>query len=140
LDRVSLLSSPHEILSEALRIARGGDIRRALQIILPLIPPGEDYGVELVSTPNLSYYIDRGGLISISKRLEEGIPYMMSTSRRIAWDLLPSWVLEEVDFCKILKDLARINAEWLAREGRAHPHTRVAREIASINIDEVCRE
>lgn len=134
------MSSPQEIMTEALRIAREGDIKKALQIILPLIPPGEDYGVELASTPNISYYIDRGGLVSISKRLEEGIPYMTSTMRRIAWDLLPSWVLEETDFCRILRDLVRLNAEWLAKEGRSHPYARIARNIVSINVGKICGE
>ena len=41
------MSSPHEIIAEALRIARKGNIKKALQIITPLIPPGEDYGIEL---------------------------------------------------------------------------------------------
>lgn len=132
------MSSPQEMISEALRIARGGDVRRALQIITPLIPPGEDYGVELASTPNISYYIDRGGLISISKRLEEGIPYMTSTMRRIAWDLLPSWVLEGIDFCKILRDLVKVNVEWLAKEGRGHPYARIARNVASIDVNRIC--
>lgn len=122
-----------------MRIARNGDVKKALQLILPLIPPGEDYGVELISTPNLSYYVDRGGPLSISKRLEEGIPYMASTMRRIAWDLLPSWVLEELDFCKILRDLVRLNAEWLAKEGRRHPYADVARSVSSINVGNICR-
>lgn len=134
------MSSPQEIVSEALRIARGGDKKKALQILVPLIPPGEDYGIELASTPNISYYIDRGGLVSISKRLEEGIPYMTSIMRRIAWDLLPSWVLEEADLCKIAKDLVRLNAEWLSKEGRSHPYMRTARDVSSIDIDKLCRE
>lgn len=134
------MSSPQEIVSEALRIAREGDKKKALQILVPLIPPGEDYGVELVSTPNISYYIDRGGLVSISKRLEEGIPYMTSTMRRIAWDLLPSWALEETDLCRVLRDLVRLNAEWLSKEGRGHPYVRTARSVVSVNVDDLCRE
>ncbi|MEM1611651.1 MAG: hypothetical protein QXQ57_08420 [Sulfolobales archaeon] len=133
------MSSPHEILIEAKRLAEKGEIRKALQMLTSLIPPGEDYGVELASSPTISYYIDRGGLLSISKRVEEGIPYMTSTARRIPWDLLPSWVMEDLDFCRIIEDIVRINIEWLNKEGRRHPYQEKAREIASINIKDLCR-
>ncbi len=133
------LSSPHEIVIEAKRLAEKGEIRKALQMLTSLIPLGEDYGVELVSSPTISYYIDRGGLLSISKRIEEGIPYMTSTARRIPWDLLPSWVIEDLDFCRIIESIVRINIEWLSKEGRRHPYWERAKEIASINSIELCK-
>jgi len=133
------LSSPHEIMIEAKRLAERGEIRKALQMLTSLIPPGEDYGVELASSSTISYYIDRGGLLSISKRIEEGIPYMTSTARRISWDLLPSWVIEDLDFCRIMESIVRINAEWLSKEGKRHPYWGKAREIASINSTELCK-
>jgi hypothetical protein len=50
-------------------------------------------------------------LISISKRVEESLPYITSTARGIPWDLIQSWVFEELDFCRVMKDIARINFE-----------------------------
>lgn len=132
------MSSPHEIIVEALRIAREGNIKKALQIITPLIPPEEDYGIELSSTANISYYIDREGLLAISRRLEEGIPYMTSTARKLAWDLLPSWVAEDLEFCRVIRDLVRINREWLSREGRGHPYEAIARKVAEIDVERIC--
>jgi len=132
------LSSPQEILAGAIELASKGEVRKALQMLTPLIPPGEDYGVELASSPTISYYLDRAGLVSISKRIEEGIPYMVSSARRIPWDLLPSWVAEDLDLCRVIGDIVRINVEWISREGRRHPYEKVAREVASIDAHQLC--
>lgn len=45
---------------EAQRLVERGEVREALQMLVSLIPPGEDYGVELASSPTISYYLDRG--------------------------------------------------------------------------------
>jgi hypothetical protein len=132
------LSSPQEIMLEAQRLVERGEVRKALQMLISLIPPGEDYGVELASSPTISYYLDRGGLISISKRVEESLPYITSTARKIPWDLLPSWVFEELDFCRVMKDIVRINFEWLSKEGRRHPYEKIAREVISIDTTQLC--
>jgi hypothetical protein len=124
---------------EAQRLVERGEVREALQMLVSLIPPGEDYGVELASSPTISYYLDRGGLISISKRVEESLPYITSTARKIPWDLLPSWVFEELDFCRVMKDIVRINFEWLSKEGRRHPYEKIAREVISIDTTQLCR-
>jgi hypothetical protein len=123
---------------EAQRLVERGEVRKALQMLISLIPPGEDYGVELASSPTISYYLDRGGLISISKRVEESLPYITSTARKIPWDLLPSWVFEELDFCRVMKDIVRINFEWLSKEGRRHPYEKIAREVISIDTTQLC--
>ncbi|MDT7888733.1 MAG: hypothetical protein RQ885_07135 [Desulfurococcales archaeon] len=132
------MSSPQEIMLEAQRLVERGEVRKALQMLISLIPPGEDYGVELASSPTISYYLDRGGLISISKRVEESLPYITSTARKIPWDLLPSWVFEELDFCRVMKDIVRINFEWLSKEGRRHPYEKIAREVISIDTTQLC--
>lgn len=126
------------MLVGAIELAAKGEIRKALQMLTPLIPPGEDYGVELASSPTISYYLDRAGLVSISKRIEEGIPYMVSTARRIPWDLLPSWAAEDLDLCRVIRDIVRLNAEWISKEGRRHPYERIAREVAGIDVNQIC--
>lgn len=127
-----------EILGEALRLARRGDLARALRMLAPLIPPGEDFGVEIVSTPAVAYYLDRGGLVATSKRVEESLPFMVSLSRRIAWDLLPSWAAEAVDICRIFEQIVEINRAWLASSREAHPYRSVASSVASLDPREVC--
>jgi hypothetical protein len=96
---------------EAQRLVERGEVREALQMLVSLIPPGEDYGVELASSPTISYYLDRGTGSPLVRELRRAYHNITSTARRIPWDLIPSWVFEELDFCRVMKDIARINFE-----------------------------
>jgi hypothetical protein len=86
---------------EAQRLVERGEVREALQMLVSLIPPGEDYGVELASSPTISYYLDRGTgsplvrelrrAYHISLQLLEGFPGILSRA-----GCLRSWTSVEL--------------------------------------------
>ncbi|MEZ0289515.1 MAG: hypothetical protein ABWJ42_00280 [Sulfolobales archaeon] len=114
------------------------DITDFLKISSQYIPPGEDYGVLLASTTSLSYYLDRSGIISVSRRLEEHLPYMSFTSRRIDWSRIPEWVLSNIDPCSIALEIKRLNSEWVKIADRRDPYYEVAEEISKTDLSIVC--
>ncbi len=128
-----------EIVKSFMDNFRSNKVIEALKTITKLIPPGEDYGIVLGESSNLKYLLDREGVVVSSMRLEEGLPFIISTHRRIRWELIPRWIIDDLDPCNLLTQLIKINLEWLnISKGLKHKHIEVAEKLVSLDTSKIC--
>lgn len=67
-----------------------------LKEVMKLLPPSDDYGVNLVRKGLHEYVLDRKGVIIISLSEDEFLPYFSAVQKRIDLDKIPDDVIKEI--------------------------------------------
>ena len=67
-----------------------------LQEVMKLLPPSDDYGVNLVRKGVHEYVLDRKGVIIISLSEDEYLPFFSAAQKRIDLDKIPDEIIKEI--------------------------------------------
>jgi len=106
-------------------------LRDVIDFLRQFLPPDKDFAISLHETPYLTYVLGREGVYVSQRRVEEHLPFLSTSYRKISLENIPNSILRSIDLCNVIRQMINENIRWLESGYGSGEYYSAAKKIIS---------